>query len=298
MARATCTRTIGWLLVLWAFWLTSGAVAQDEPEAEGASSASESREARRERRRKRHEERDRLKAERAAADAAKARPVRIPDDPGALMKRTPTDVTQPAPASVVAQVEDAAAPVPLYDTHAVLSGEGPLDPIKLPPSYRLELMAGSPEQLRRLDGRLSQTVDVMQAGERCEALRGASRVPFRTWMWREHRRELSIAAGLFVLALVCAFAWPSPAMRAIAPLIPLLGCVYVGWDGSSRASSVMDGITRGLRACSTALDEGDPSKPQIVRGHVEQVARMSASIDAAYEQDDQVIKRLMDDYRM
>jgi hypothetical protein len=266
-------------------------------DTDSAEEADDDRESARERRRRRREERE---AERRAAEAAAAAPAVAAD-------AAPPGATEPAEAE--AEEAEPGAPQVIYTHKAeggrtlytnleMLGGEGAIDPAKLPPLGTLKFDTMPADQLRHLDGRLAQTVDGLQAGDRCEALRGASRVPFRTWLWREHQREVFVGVGLFVLALLAGFGWQSTTMRAILPIVPFAGLLYLGYDVSNRVGVLQDSVTTGLRACSTALEEGDASKPTVVRGHMEQVSRMSSIINGAYEQRDKLVEKLMLEYRM
>lgn len=264
--------------------------------AASVSGGENDRESARERRRRRREERERQKAAEAQAAVATS-----PAD--AAREVSPEDVALDgmamleAPGQTIYQLKGASGRT-LYTNEDVLAGEGALDPVRLPPLGDLDFRQTPPHELRKLDGRLLQTVEELQRSERCEALRGASRVPLRTWMWHEHQRELMVAAGLFVFALIMGFAWQSSSMRALLPIVPLLGCAYVAYDASVQAGALMDSITRGLRACSMPLEEGDPGTPKVVRTHYEQTTRISSIIDAAYGQRDGLVERVMRDYRM
>lgn len=270
--------------------------ARDDAE-DSAEQADDSRESARERRRRRREERE---AAKRAAEAAAAAPAPAADVAGATAEGDPEaepDEKEPGTPQLIYTHQGEGGRI-LYTNLEMLGGEGAIDPAKLPPLATVPFETIPPEQLRVLSGRLAQTVDGLQASDRCEALRGASRVPFRTWLWREHQRELFVGVGLFVLALLAGFGWQSTTMRAILPVVPFAGLLYLGYDVSNRVGVLQDSVTHGLRACSTALEEGDASKPAVVRGHMEQVTRMSSIINGAYEQRDKLVEKLMLEYRM
>jgi hypothetical protein len=268
---------------------------------DSAEEGDDSRESARERRRRRREERE---AAKKAEEAAQAAPTGGAEGAAPAAAESPEGAAESADGEPDEGGSAAIYAVPgaegrtLYTNAELATGEGPLDPMKLPPLATLSFETLEAQQLRVLDGRLAQAVDGLQAGDRCEALRGASRVPFRTWLWREHQRELAVGVGLFVLAMIAGFGWQSRTMRTILPMLPFAGVVYLGYDASNQSSALMDNITKGLRACSTALEEGDAGKPTVVEGHVEQVARMNEVINGAYEQRDKLVEKLMLEYRM
>ena len=273
------------------------------------------------RRKRRREERARRKAEEAAAreagggasasadtgaDATSSKSEKRGKKATAVAATTPE--TPPPPAAVeppeppefpraVYVPRVSAGPTP-YAPNEVMDGEGALDAKRLPAVTSLDFTEATPEQLSKLDGRLSLTLEDMQAGNLCEALRTASRVAMRTWVTREHQRELLVMAGLFVFALVMAFGFRSPAMRAIMPMVPFLACLYVGYDMMTRADGRVESIARGLRACSATLGEGKAERPQVVHDRFERLTRVRDHITAAYERENRLVARVQDEYRL
>ena len=284
--------------------------------SETEASDSDSGESSSERRKRRREERARRKAE-EAAQASAGETTESPQPPkaekrkkGAAGDAAAASAPPPAPAAdALAAPEPPEVPPAVYVSPAakgpapyppneVLDGEGALDEKRLPPVASLNFASATPEQLRKLDGRLGLTLEEMQGSEPCLALRTASRVPIRNWLTREHQRELVVRAGLFVAALFMAAGFRSRAMKAIMPMVPFLACLYVGYDMMARAEGRVDSIARGLRACSATLGEGKVEKPEVVQERFERLTRVRDNISAAYERENRIVERVMDQYRM
>jgi hypothetical protein len=325
MTRGTGALWFG-LALLWCVQAAAQEPSADRSRRERADSAEEAEvegESSSDRRKRRREERARRKAEEAAAqaaaqtggDSASSGSVKAPEAPtgkrgkaktaavaapveapvAALPATTTPEPVESPPVVYVPRVEPGPPP---YTMVELLEGEGALDPRRLPAPSALDLTQVLPEQLRKLDGRLTVTLEEMQAGDSCEALRTASRVPLRSWITREHQRELMVVTGLFVMALVMAFGFRSPAMRALMPIVPFVACLYVGYDMVQRVDDRIEGIAQGLRACSASLKEGSAEKPQVVREHLDRVMRVRDHINLAYERENGLVARVMDDYRM
>jgi hypothetical protein len=280
--------------------------------SDSAEADSDSDESAHERRKRRREERARRKAEEAAEESAAsaddgAQGGSKPDPHGKAeapaAAATEPSATEPAPPEppayppVMYVPRMAGGPAP-YAASEVINGEGALDVKRLPAADTLDFASATPEQLRKLDGRMGLTLEDMQASDLCQALRTASRVPMRSWLTREHQREILVMAGLFVAALLMAFGFNSRAMRAIAPMVPFLACLYVGYDMMARADGRVDSIAKGLRACSATLGEGKIGEPKVVREHFELLTRVRDNITAAYERENRLVARVMDEYRM
>lgn len=241
----------------------------------------------------RHHRQDQEGAEESARDkdespAAVDDPASKPPESGALAiaaKQPSEGVPDPAQGALA-----------LTSLAALIDGKVE-DPLALPEATLPELESLGEERLKQFNGHVENVHDAVQTGERCESLRLASRLPFRTWILREHKRELMVAAGLLILSLL-GLAWRSRLLRAIMPLPPVLGCLYLGYASVEDTSAVLDSLLHGLHACSASLSEGSGANPLIVKKRLDEVQRMRSTVDEAYEPHAESIEALLEKYKM
>lgn len=145
---------------------------------------------------------------------------------------------------------------------------------------RADLASASPGELQLLDNTVERAHQDLQQGSRCQAIRASLRVPTRTFVLRSHLRELAVAAGLLALGVVLMVAWQGR-LRALMPVAPLLGCLYLGYATYARVDGRMNALREGLRACSSDLPPQGGGVDGL-RDRLQQASSLQATIDRAY----------------
>lgn len=173
-------------------------------------------------------------------------------------------------------------------------GGTPLAPVALPELTQLDLSSASAGQLQQLDRDVQRAHDALQSGARCEAIRATSRVRKTAFVWREHVRELTVAGGLLMVALIVLGAWPGR-LRRLMPIAPLLGCVYLGYATYVRVEQRLTLLREGLRACSSDLPPAQGADPSAVKQRLESALSLQATIDRAYQQRGDAVEQLMNE---
>lgn len=158
----------------------------------------------------------------------------------------------------------------------------PLRPLALPELASLDFHSISATQLQQLDQGVQRAHDQLQAGEHCQAIRASLRVPTRTFVWREHLRELVVGGALFAIALLVLALWGGR-LRALMPLAPLLGSMYLAYATYERIDVRLSALREGLRACSSDLPAAADASPSAVKERLASAATLQATIDRAYE---------------
>jgi hypothetical protein len=157
-----------------------------------------------------------------------------------------------------------------------------LEALALPALSSLDFQSVSPTQLQQLDRGVQRAHEQLQAGDRCASIRASLRVPTSTFVWRAHLRELSVGSLLLVLALLVLAVW-NGRLRALMPLAPLLGSLYLAYATYERIDRRLEVLRDGLRACSTELPQAAGASPESVKVRLATAATVQASIDRAYE---------------
>jgi hypothetical protein len=200
--------------------------------------------------------------------------------------------------SLVAQAQDAPQPAaqPAHDQVYKVQRHGrevytnagavqvrgeQVEAMELPP-LNSDLSQATAQQLQLLDNSVQRAHDDLQQGARCQAIRASLRVPMRTFLLRGHVRELCVGVALLVLAVVLMVAWQGR-LRSLMPVVPVLGCLYLGYATYARVDHRMDALRDGLRACSSDLPPQGLGV-QNVRERLEQASSLQATIDRAYAQ--------------
>lgn len=170
-------------------------------------------------------------------------------------------------------------------------GQG-VAPIDLPELKSVDFAGASALQLSQLDRSVQRAHDELQTGQRCQAIRASLRVPVSTFLWREHLRELAVAIGLLVSALIVFAAWGGR-LRGLMPIAPLLGCSYLGYATFSRIDHRMDLLRDGLHACSSDLPPAEANNPESVKGRLASASSLQATVDRAYAERAAMTDRIM-----
>jgi hypothetical protein len=170
----------------------------------------------------------------------------------------------------------------------------PLEAAQLPELTQLDLSRASPAQLHQLDRGLTRAHDALQNGERCAAIRASTRVPTSTVLWRQHLRALCTIA-LLVAASLIAFAGWSGRLRALMPIAPLLGALYLGYVTYTQVEQRLAVLREGLRACSSDLPHEAGADPSTVKARLESALTLQATIDQAYQRRDAIAERALRD---
>ena len=157
----------------------------------------------------------------------------------------------------------------------------PLTPPGLPELGQLDLGAASPAQLQLLDRSLERAHAALQNGERCEAIRASSRVPTGSVLWRQHMPAVCVMVLLIAVALIALAGWGGR-LRALMPLPPLLGALYLGYVTYARIEQRADILRDGLRACSSDLPPAQGASPTTIKTRLEAALSLKASIDDAF----------------
>jgi len=165
-------------------------------------------------------------------------------------------------------------------------------PIALPELQNVDFAGASASQLQQLDRSVQRAHDELQTGQRCQAIRASLRVPISTFVWHEHLRELAVAIGLIVSALVVFAAWGGR-LRGLMPVAPLLACSYLGYATVSRIGHRMDLLRDGLHACSSDLPPPEASNPDTIKGRLETASSLQATVDRAYSERAAMADRIM-----
>ncbi len=163
-----------------------------------------------------------------------------------------------------------------------LGGEA-LAPVVLPELASIDFASASPSQLKQLDRSVQNAHDELQSSARCRAIRASLRVPVGAFVWREHLRQLVVAAALLAAALIVLLGW-SGRLRGVLPLVPLLGCLYLGYATYMRVERRFAILRDGLRACSAELPPSGFASASIVKQRLESAVSLQATIDRAYAQ--------------
>jgi hypothetical protein len=153
------------------------------------------------------------------------------------------------------------------------------------------------DELRLLNTTIEQKHDDLQASDRCESLRLATRVPMREWMYREHSREVFLGVGVFMLAAV-GLAFRSRLMRTLMPLPPLVAAGYLVYASITDTQALQDTISRGLQACSTALPEGSANSSAVVQKRLDHVTRIHNAIEDTYGVNKETIDAVLERYKL
>ena len=156
----------------------------------------------------------------------------------------------------------------------------PLGAVHLPELGQLDLATASPAQLQLLDRSIEQAHGALQNGERCAAIRASSRLPTGSVLWRQHMRPVCVMVLLLVVALL-ALAWGGR-LRALMPLAPLLGALYLGYLTYARVEQRADILRDGLRACSSDLPPAQGGSTGTIMTRLQTALSLKATIDSAY----------------
>lgn len=173
----------------------------------------------------------------------------------------------------------------------LVNGAPPL-PLLLPELQKLDFDATSPALLRQLDQGVERAHEQMQGGERCEAIRASLRVPTRTFVLREHLREILVAGVLLAVGLLVVVGW-SGRLRLLMPLAPVMGAAFLAYSTFGRVDRRMDALREGLRACSSELPAAAGVSPSSVKQRLESATSLQATIDRAYAQRAQLAEQML-----
>lgn len=158
-----------------------------------------------------------------------------------------------------------------------------LEALDLPALTRVDMAAFTPDELSRLDARIGQAHADLRAGPRCDALRQASRASLRNVLWSQHQRELLTSAVLFVFSLAVGFAFRSRTLRALLPVAPFLGSLYLGFVAATRAQETLADVHLALRACGAELPDANPGDPAQVKQRLMSTLDLKKDIDRVFE---------------
>lgn len=156
-----------------------------------------------------------------------------------------------------------------------------VEAMELPPLQR-DLGSATRAQLQLLDNSVQRAHDDTQQGARCQAIRASLRVPLRSFVLRGHLRELCVGAALLLLAVILLSAWHGR-LRALMPVAPVLGSLFLGYATYTRVDRRMETLREGLRACSSDLPP-QGAGVEAVRDRLEQASSLQATIDRAFSQ--------------
>lgn len=162
------------------------------------------------------------------------------------------------------------------------TGERPTE-LALPALASMDFEMATALQLQSLDRGVERAHEALQSGARCEAIRASSRVPMRTFFWREHLRELLVVGVLLAVALVVLVVW-NGRLRGLMPLPSLLGALYLGYVTYADVDQQMTALRDGLRACSSELPDRQSTNPSSVKQRLESALSVQAMIDRAYSE--------------
>jgi hypothetical protein len=173
----------------------------------------------------------------------------------------------------------------------------PPEALDLPALTRLDLTRIPAERLPAIDQQIDDAHASTQAGEHCTAIRAASRVPLRTWIWQEHQRELFTAAGLFAFSLVVGFAWSGAVMRTLMPIAPFAGAIFLGYVATARSQEAVDDLHTGLRACSADLPEPQPQNPVVVKQRLSAAVEFQSSVQRIFTNRQEMVDAMANSVR-
>jgi hypothetical protein len=175
--------------------------------------------------------------------------------------------------------------------HVAVRGQA-VTPMTLPELNQVDFDGASRKQLEQLDRSVQRAHDELQTGQRCQAIRASLRIPMRSFLWREHLRQLVVGVGLLATALV-AFSFWGGRLRSLMPIAPLLGCAYLAFATFGRIDRRMDALREGLHACSSDLPTTGSSDPDSVKGRLETASSLQATVDRAYAERAAMADRIM-----
>jgi hypothetical protein len=167
----------------------------------------------------------------------------------------------------------------------------------LPPLVSVDFEHSEPAQLRALDQHVDECHDALQAGSLCDAIRKSSRTPTWSRLWSDHGRKLTVVAALLVFAAILGMFGSGRRLGALFPLVPLLGCAFLGYATYRDLRATRDAVTAGLRACSEQLPEGDPESKSAVQGRLSRALEVQTIVNRAFAQQQEEIERIMREAR-
>lgn len=169
-----------------------------------------------------------------------------------------------------------------------------LTAVDLPPLSSIDFRSQTPEQLRRLDAQVRDSHSALQAGDHCDAIRKASRVPLRARIWGDHGLKIGVAAALLGFAILLGYsAAHRRRLSSLFPLVPFAGFAFLIYATVRDTRATFQTLTVGLRACSEQLPDGDPESGEAVKGRLSKALDVRRSVNAAYDRQAQQIEAIM-----
>lgn len=167
----------------------------------------------------------------------------------------------------------------------------------LPPLSSVDFEHSLPADLRALDQQISECHNALQTGSQCEAIRKSSRTPTWSRLWTEHGRKLMVGAGLLVFAAILGLLSSGRRLSTLFPLVPLLGCGFLGYATYRDLRATRDAVTAGLRACSEQLPDGDPENKSVVQGRLTRALDVQTTVNRAFVHQEAQIEAIMREAR-
>ncbi|HEX6240335.1 MAG TPA: hypothetical protein VFZ61_05560 [Polyangiales bacterium] len=169
--------------------------------------------------------------------------------------------------------------------------------LTLPPLSSVDFAHSLPGELRALDQHVSECHDALQSGSLCDAIRKSSRTPTWSRLWTDHGRKLIVAAALLVVAAILGLVGSGRRLGTLFPLVPLLGCAFLGYATYRDLHASRDALTAGLRACSEELPEGSPESPKAVEGRLSRALEVQGVVNRAFVRQEEQIEAAMREAR-
>jgi hypothetical protein len=167
----------------------------------------------------------------------------------------------------------------------------------LPPLSSVDFEHSQPDELRALDRHVSECHNALQTGDQCDAIRKSSRTPTWSRLWSDHGRKLMVGAGLLVFAAILGLLGSGRRLGTLFPLVPLLGCGFLGYATYRDLRATRDAVTAGLRACSEQLPEGDPENKTAVQGRLSRALEVQTTVNRAFVHQEEQIEAIMREAR-
>lgn len=174
-------------------------------------------------------------------------------------------------------------------------GKAGLVKLDLPPLSSVDFEHTGPEGLRALDQRVTESHNALQSGLQCDAIRKSSRTPTWARLWTDHNRKISTAALLLVFGAVLGLLGTGRRLGALFPVLPILGCAFLGYATYRDSQKTRETLTAGLRACSEQLPEGDPVDKQSVQGRLAKALDVQRIVHGAFERQAAEIERALNE---
>jgi hypothetical protein len=165
--------------------------------------------------------------------------------------------------------------------------------LSLPPLSSIDFASTRPDELRLLDGRVTDAHNALQSGELCEGIRKSSRTPTWARLWTDHSRKLSVAAALLVFGAIAGLLGSGRRLGSVFPVAPILGCAFLCYATYRDALGTREALTAGLRACSEQLPDSDPENGGAVKSRLAKALDVQSIISQAVERQDAEIERAL-----